>query len=365
MGVSEYPRLAYLSGAGVPGDTPELAYAALAAQGFVEAGADLRLVLHRTGREPPSRALEHATDIILPDVQGIRAPRPFGSKRLFYALAYRRLLYSDRNTVLFRDAAFLPWAVRLRKRGLRVFFESHEYSGGDREVRRWLPRVDGVFCTSKPQVERYRSQFPGLEVDTALSGTRFPRPNGREEFTRRLGYLGSIQPRYPLGIVMEGLARCPREDVGLLVVGTRDEGERARIARNADALGIGGRVEVHEWMSPAEVAEQRARVDVGVIPLSEAFEQHAHTPLKLVECLSAALPTIATRAEVVTSYITDGREGILVDRTPESWAAAIDRMYSDFDAYRAMAGQTLARARELTWTRRAVRMLDRISDALR
>lgn len=365
MGMAEYPHLAYLSSTGVPGDAPELAYAALAAQGFVEAGADLRLVLRRTSREQPNHALESTTDIILPDVQGIRAPRLFGSNRLFYALAYRRLLHSDRNVVLFRDPGFLPWAVRLRKRGLRVFFESHEYMGDDREVRRWLPRIDGVFCTSKPQVERYRSQFPGLEVEAALSGTRFPRPNDREKFSHRLGYLGSIQPRYPLGIVMEGLARCVRDDVSLLVVGARDEGERARIERDAAALGIGGRVEIHEWMLAGELAEQRARVDVGVIPLSEAFDRHAHTPLKLVECLSAALPTIATRAEVVTAYVTDGREGILVDRTPESWATAIDRMYADFDAYRAMAGQTLARARELTWTRRAVRMLDRISDALR
>ena len=364
MGIAEHPRIAYLSDTRLPGGEPGLAYAALAAQGFVEAGADVRLVVRRTGRGPASHALEAATGIVLPDVQAIRAPRLLGSRRLFYRLAYRRLLRSDRNAILFRDAGFLPRAIRLRRRGLRVFFESHEYRGDDRRVRRWLPEVHGVFCTSRPQAEHYRSQFPGLEVDVALSGTRFPRPNDRHGFTRRLGYFGSIHPHYPLDVVMEGLARCRTKDVRLLVVGARDESQREQIERTAAKLGLTGRVEVHGWMLPAEVEEQRARVDVGVIPLARGFARQAHTPFKLVECLSTSLPTIATRSEVVTAYITDGREGLLVDGTAESWAAAIDRMYSDFDAYRAMAGQALARARELTWTQRAVRMLERIGAAL-
>lgn len=365
MGLAEYPRLAYLNDTRLPGDEPELAYAALAAQGFVEAGADVRLILRRAGRARPGLALQDATGIVLPDIQAILAPRVFGSSRLFHMLAYRRLLRGDRNALLFRDPEFLPWAARLRRQGMRVFFESHEYQGDLRQARRWLPEIDGVFCTSRPQLERYLAHFPGLDVDVALSGTRFPTPNERTGFTRRLGYLGSIQSEYPLDIVMEGLARCRTEDVGLLVVGARDEEQRARIEGTAAALEISGRVEVHGWMLPAEVVELRARVDVGVIPLSESFAHHGHTPLKLVECLSASLPTIATRAEVVTAYITHGREGLLVDRTAESWANAIDRMYADFDAYRAMAEQALARARELTWTLRATRMLDRITDSLR
>lgn len=365
MGLAEYPRLAYLSNTRLPGDEPELAYSALAAQGFVEAGADIRLILRRVGRARPSLALQDATGIVLPDIQAIRAPRVLGSSRLFHALAYRRLLRGDRNALLFRDADFLPWAVRLRRRGMRVFFESHRYQGDLRTVRRWLPMIDGVFCTSRPQLERYLTHFPELDVDVALSGTRFPAPNERSGFTRRLGYLDSIQSDYPLDIVMEGLARCRTTDVRLLVVGARDEEQRERIEGTAVELGIFERVEVHGWMLPTELAEQRARVDVGVIPLSESFARTGHTPLKLVECLSASLPTIATRAEVVTAYVTHGREGLLVDRTAESWAKAIDHIYADFDTYRAMAEQALARARELTWTQRAARMLDRIAASLR
>lgn len=365
MGLAEYPRLAYLSDARIPGNEPELAHSARAAEGFVEAGADVRLILRRMGRAPPSLALQNATGVVLPDVQSIRAPRLFGSTRMFHTLAYRRLLRGDRNALLFRDVEFLPWAARLRRRGMRVFLESHEYQGDLRQVRRWLPELDGVFCTSRPQLERYRARYPELDLDIALSGTRFPTPNERTGFTRRLGYLGSIQSSYPLDVVMAGLARCRTKDVRLLVVGARDEPQRQHIEEAAATLEIAGRVEVHGWMLPSELAEQRARIDVGVIPLSESFARHGHSPLKLVECLSASLPTIATRADVVTAYVTDGREGLLVDRTPEAWATAIDRMYADFGAYRAMAEQALARARELTWTQRAVRMLDRIADSLR
>lgn len=358
-----HPRLAYLGHVEDPGDHSGLVSAALAAEGFVEAGADVRFVLRRRGRRPARPMLERATAVILPDILGVFAPRIGSSLLLYYWRTYRRLARSDRNVVLFRDPGFLPWAVRLGRRGLRVFFEAHAF-WDDRRLARWLPAVDGVFCTSAPLVKLYRGAFPELAVDSALTGTRFPRPAERSAFSHLLGYFGSLDDRHPVPLVVEGLSRCRTPAARLLVVGARDDAERNRLEALAADLGVRDRVEIHGWVLPGELDEHAARIDVGVVPLGDSFETRTTTPLKLVDYLSRSLPTIATRTPAVTAYVTHGREAFLVDGSAGSWAEAIDRIYDDFDAYIALSNQALARARELTWTRRAVRMLDRMREAL-
>lgn len=383
-----HPRLAYLGHVEHPGDPSGLSSAALAAEGFVEAGADVRFILRRRGRTHARREIERTTGVILPDVLGVFAPRIGSSLLLYYWRVYRKLMRSDRNVVLFRDPGFLPWAVRLGRRGRRVFFEAHAFwgevvgvgagSGAEaeapslgrsahrnaRKLARWLPAVDGVFCTSAPLVEHYRRTFPELTVESALTGTRFPRPAERTAFSHLLGYFGSLDRQHPVELVVEGLSRCRTRAARLLVVGARDEAERARLEALATALGVRDRVEIHGWVLPGELDEHATRIDVGVVPLAYSFETRTTTPRKLVDYLSRSLPTIATRTPAVTAYVTHGREALLVDGSADSWAEAIDRIYDDFDAYRALSNQALARARELTWTRRAVRMLDRMRQVL-
>lgn len=374
-----HPRLAYLGHMHDPGDEPGMASSALAVQGFVEAGADVRLILRRAGRTRPRDSLESATGVIVPDVTGLFAPRLGRSLLPFYWRAYRQLARSDRNVLLFRDVGFLPWAARLRRRGMLVFFEAHEYWGdspsretpidrstrrGIERARRWLPSLDGIFCTSGPQVELYRSLFPTLPVEVALIGTRYPRPNERERFAYRLGCFGSVDADHPVRAVIEGLARCGTAEVRLTIVGVTEDAERTRIENLARRLRVADRVDIHGWTRPEERARFRAQIDVGTVPLADTFDARTSTPFELVDHLSASLPTIATRTGSVAAYVTDGREALLVDHSSRAWAEAIDRIYGDFAFYRALSSQALARARELTWTRRSVRMLDIIKRAL-
>lgn len=369
-------KLAYVSNASLPGRAPSLAYSAQATRGFVDAGADVRLVLRLAARVPAAEALQTETGVVLPDVVGLPAFRLGGSLRLFYRRAFRHLVSGDRSVVLFRDVNFAPWAARLRHAGRRVFFETHEYWGDrDRDAplsrpakrkmhlaQRWIPSLDGLFCTSSTQADLYRERFPDVPVELALTGTREPEPNLRTAFSYTLGYFGSLSAPYPLSTVLDGLSRCRTDAVSLLVVGARDQGERGRLLAQAAALGVADRLEVHGWVPPAQLNPFRERVDVGVVPLSDSFKTRTNTPLKLLDYLSTSLPTIATRADVVTNYVTDGREALLVDESPDAWAAAVDRMYSDFGAYRSMAAAARQRAGEVTWKRRAEVMLEQMTE---
>ncbi|MGI9039172.1 MAG: glycosyltransferase, partial [Gemmatimonadota bacterium] len=231
-----------------------------------------------------------------------------------------------------------------------------------RLARRYLPRLDGLFCTSTAQATLYRERFPDLPVELALTGTRPPEPNPRTTFSYTLGYFGSLGGPYPVSTILDGLARCRVDGARLLVVGARSESERGALLDQADALGIADRLEVHGWVPPAQLSAFRERVDVGVVPLSRSFKTRTNTPLKLLDYLSASLPVIATWADVVTTYVTDGREALLVDESSTGWAAAIERMYADFGAYRAMAVAAHQRAGEVTWKRRAERMLETMAE---
>jgi glycosyltransferase involved in cell wall biosynthesis len=256
---------------------------------------------------------------------------------------------------------------------MRVFYEAHDFwgdpsvrdapltAGQRRNVRlerRWAPRVDGIVCVSAPQGRLYERTYPSVRVIVAHTGCKPVWTPPRAALTRRLGYVGSFVPgKYPLDVVVAGLAACPDRRVRLRCVGAKDGAEADGIRDLVRRLGVADRVEVHPWTAGEALRDLIRGMDVGVAPLGDQFLNRIASPLKVLEYLAAAMPCIASRLEGIEDLVTHGIHGQLVENTPAAWAEAMGSVYADEAAYRRMASACAERAGRLSWRARAETML--------
>ena len=126
----------------------------------------------------------------------------------------------------------------------------------------------------------------------------------------------------------------------------------------AASLGVGDRVEVLPWQSPREIETLKGRLSVGLAPLAVTPRNRIGTPLKVLEYLASGIPSVASDLPGIHDLLDEGPCGLVVDPTPESWAAAITRILSDATLAGSLSAASLARAKELSWGRRAGRILE-------
>lgn len=376
-------RIAYIANCELQNSEPAVSFSVLNAAGFMEAGADFRLVVAGaeglSGRELIRErfGLEHIDPVLFP------ARRLGGSMLPYYLAVARWLPDSGCDRVICRQINLLPYVLRAaRRKQIPVYFEAHDFftdlrlrSGPlkrnqarkSRQERRYLPRTAGIICVSEPQAKLYRAYYPRLKVISAPTGCCAPRPNTRTAFSYTLGYIGSFtEGKYPLEYVIEAMAACGREELRLIAVGGSVPEDRARIQACADRCGLGERVELHGWTSGAELEALRARMDVGLAVLSDEFLNSIASPLKVLEYLAHSKPFLASSLPGIRELVEDGVQGFLVENNaPADWARAITSMYTDFPNYQRMATSCAARAVKLSWANRARIILDALSVASR
>ena len=142
---------------------------------------------------------------------------------------------------------------------------------------------------------------------------------------RVVGTVCALRPQKAVHVALEAVASLLEDhrDLRFLVVG--DGPERARLEREAGALGdhaiLIGRV------PPTEIPHFVAAMDVLVC--SSSFEG---TPLAVLEWMSAGKAIVATRVGGIPEVIDDGVEGLLVPPgDPASLARAVRRLLDDPD----------------------------------
>ncbi len=203
--------------------------------------------------------------------------------------------------------------------------------GDDRVERELFTAADLVVAVSGP-LRRYAARMRGTLQGTAVvpngcDAERYPvaaAVDGGEPNT--VVFLGHPKPWHGAGSLPEliGSLRRRGRDVRLLVVGGGPGGEA--IAERARELGVGDLVTVY------------------------------FCPLKVVECMAAGLPVVATRQGDIPRILGDA--GVLVPPgDPAALADAVDGLLGDDAARSAMGARGRARALgEYTWDAAARRL---------
>ena len=139
----------------------------------------------------------------------------------------------------------------------------------------------------------------------------------------RLLYVGRYDPRKGIETAIRALPRLP--GVTLEVQGTGDQDERARLARLAHTLGVGGCVEFGSVDRATLVTRYRA-ADAVVFP-SEWEEPFGLVPLEAMAC---GAPVIATGVGGSGEYLHDGVNCVRFrPGDPASLVIAVQRLAGD------------------------------------
>ncbi len=179
-----------------------------------------------------------------------------------------------------------------------------------------LGRADAVFVTS-PEIARcIRALSPkepvitpfGINVDTFAPAV--PEP-GASTGRLVIGTLKSLEPIYRIDAVIRAFHRVrldrPDRDLHLVIVGG---GSCSRSLNDlAERLGVGGAVTFAGRVSPSDVPRWIAGMDLLVnVPSYESFG------VSVLEAMACGKPVIVTGVGGLRDLVTDGREGLVVNK---------------------------------------------------
>jgi glycosyltransferase involved in cell wall biosynthesis len=223
--------------------------------------------------------------------------------------AYRAAVAVDAELYHFHDPEFLPYGVRLARRGKRVVYDAHEDVPVQMRHKDWIPgaaragsawafarfeaacvaRMDAVVTPSVIALERLRA----LQPRTILLAN-YPRldeivPAARwSDRVGAAGYVGGITSVRGARELVDAMAHVDGE---LHLAGTFvPPALRIELERSPGWA----RVRYVGRLRRAEIAALLARIKVGVIPLHPIANYVDAYPVKLFEYLAAGLPIVAT-----------------------------------------------------------------------
>ncbi len=180
---------------------------------------------------------------------------------------------------------------------------------------------------------------------SAAAGSSAP---GVEDLRAGLGprdslalYVGNLESYQGVDLLLESLARLPRSDLRLVVIGGPDGAVAAR-RRQAEALGLADRVRFVGPRPLRDLGSYLAQADLLVSPRLRG----GNTPMKIYSYLASGRPILATRIRAHTQVLDDGC-AVLVEPEAAAMAAGLATLLEEPELRRALgrAARELAEAR--------------------
>jgi D-inositol-3-phosphate glycosyltransferase len=219
--------------------------------------------------------------------------------------------------------------------------------------------------------ERVAVVHPGVDLEVFT-------PGRHDEARRRLGidpdaalllFAGRIQPLKAPDVVLRAAAEMLARDPALrsrlvvaVVGGASGSGldQPTALADLGDQLGIADVVRFVPTVAQRELADWYAAASVVCVPsYNESFG------LVAIEAQACGTPVVAARVGGLSTSVSDGVTGVLIDgHDPVDYAAAIHHLLTDPDAREAMSHKAVRHAEGFGWDVTADRTLGVYADAV-
>ncbi len=239
----------------------------------------------------------------------------------------------DRRPVLFvqkkRLGPLRLWG--LRRRGVRVLydfddavmFQSSRHDSPEsfgRTLRfRWMARGShGVVAGSQYLAGLAREHNPRVwVVPTSIDVSKYPPRAGASDGTITLGWIGGKKSLVFLADLRPVFERVARDFPQT----------RLKIVCN-DFFDCPPMTVIKKAWSEAEEGEDVRSFDIGLAPLPDDPWSRGKCATKLLQCMAAAVPCVASPVGSHEEIVTNGENGLFA-RSHDEWAEAISRLIRD------------------------------------
>lgn len=301
-------------------------------------------------------------------------------------LGLRRLLDRSPCALIYERHAFFLFATALlaSRRRIPLVVEVNELAGDERvrasplflPLARWSDRMVFSRATAivvvSPHLAR-RIAAMGIApskilvlpnaVDADLlaraANPRAVRARHGLADTITVGFVGWFVPWHRLDRLLEEFAALAPAEPRLRLLLTGDGPLRADLLRQAEVLGISGRVIFTGAVPHADIPDVLAATDISVVPHGNAYR----SPIKLFEAMAAGCAVLAPDLEPIAAVLQPDRNGLLFDvNMPGDLRRKLQRLAADPDLRGRLGTQArLDVEQRHTWDHNAREVLQRIA----
>jgi glycogen synthase len=167
----------------------------------------------------------------------------------------------------------------------------------------------------------------------------------------RVLFVGRLAPQKGVRALVAAAGLLEDESAQVLLVG--DGPERPALQREAERLGVGGRLHFVGFLAHDRLPAVMSHADLLVLP--SLYEELGTV---LLEAMQAGLPIVASKTGGIPDVIEDGVNGMLVPPgDPKAIALAIDRLLANRDLARRLSEGTQEGGKDYDWEVLAGRVL--------
>ncbi|MHB8458924.1 MAG: glycosyltransferase [Candidatus Limnocylindrales bacterium] len=191
---------------------------------------------------------------------------------------------------------------------------------------------------------------PGCVVPLGIDVDLYARPTDERDLPPAIPrnvplvtFMGRLAVKKGADIVVAAFGRVVRRGgkAHLVLAGPDSDGLQRQLERQVSELGVANHVTFTGMLTGAPKLALLQRSRLFVLP-----SQDENFGIAVVEALAAGVPVVVSRGVAIHPDIDAARAGLVVDRTTEAVADAIDRLLSDDAMAERMASAAGALARE-------------------
>ena len=297
---------------------------------------------------------------------------------------YQTALAVDADIYHFHDPELLPYGLKLKKRGKKVVFDSHEHTAESILEKTWLPtsvrglvhwafssyqrsvcrQLDAVVSVTPNVVEYFQSyQSRSVQITNyPILDEKDPRPDWQ---SKRLIFAGGISSQWNHVRILEALDQLP--DCRYCLCGPMDEGYEALLKQQASWL----RVDYLGRIPYGQVAEEMQKSAIGLAVLTPGrntdFTNGTIGNTKIFEEMMAGLPVVCTDFVLWREFVDRYHCGICVDPKNVDEIASAIRYLLDHPEEARQMGKNGRRAieEEFNWKVEEKKLLALYEDILK
>ena len=178
-------------------------------------------------------------------------------------------------------------------------------------------------------------------------------------------YVGQLYPWKGVDVLVESMKHLTGAEL-VVIGGLPPEPDLDRVRRLAERLGLSDRVQFRGFLPPPDVAKERSKADVFVIPLLDSTTARVFTsPLKLFEAMTSGRAVVASDLPSLREVLTNEENALLIPPgEPAALAAAIQRLADDPEMANRLAARASEDVKRYSWEERGRKLHELLTNLI-